>query len=180
VGACSRHVSKPAGYRFFEVAAKPSPEGQVDFIVPDPEVRAQPRWRLVVEASADTLGVPIGATSSLDSKIKSKPGKWFGVAFGGVIAVGLIYPGTQLIEDLAPTERWSLASATPRPVLSWRAGRRGTRSSRACARRHSADRAGAADGVLGRPQPSAAHRPRSIAAHRNEMCRAVPVTQPRA
>jgi PiT family inorganic phosphate transporter len=55
-----------------------------------------------VEASAGMLDVPVTQPpkSGLESKIKNRPGKLFGLVFGALIAGGLIYAGTQLITDL--------------------------------------------------------------------------------
>ena len=55
-----------------------------------------------MEASAGMLDVPVTQPpkSGLESKIKNRPGKLFGIVFGALIAGGLIYAGTQLISDL--------------------------------------------------------------------------------
>jgi PiT family inorganic phosphate transporter len=52
-----------------------------------------------MDASTGTLDAGIPRTG-LDSKIKNKPGKLFGLGFGILIVVGVVYAGHQLISDL--------------------------------------------------------------------------------
>jgi PiT family inorganic phosphate transporter len=54
-----------------------------------------------MSASTATIDAEIPrATTGLDSKIKNKPSKWFGLGFGVLILFGIIYAAHQLFTDL--------------------------------------------------------------------------------
>jgi inorganic phosphate transporter, PiT family len=56
-----------------------------------------------MDASTATLDAEIPRTG-LDSKIKNKPGKWFGLGFGVLILFGVFYAAQQLFSDLSAVQ----------------------------------------------------------------------------